>query len=62
VLDLGAGSGFSSEMLARFGYDVVAIDPRPQRSGGTGGLKRLRRQAQRFSLLTVAQVGRGSQD
>jgi SAM-dependent methyltransferase len=27
VLDLGAGSGFSSEMLARFGYDVVAIDP-----------------------------------
>jgi SAM-dependent methyltransferase len=27
VLDLGAGSGFSSEMLARFGYDVVAADP-----------------------------------
>jgi SAM-dependent methyltransferase len=27
VLDLGAGAGFSSEMLARFGYDVVAIDP-----------------------------------
>jgi SAM-dependent methyltransferase len=27
VLDLGAGSGFSSEMLARFGYQVVAIDP-----------------------------------
>jgi SAM-dependent methyltransferase len=27
VLDLGAGSGFSSEMLARFGYRVVAIDP-----------------------------------
>lgn len=27
VLDLGAGSGFSSEMLARFGYDVVALDP-----------------------------------
>jgi SAM-dependent methyltransferase len=27
VLDLGAGSGFSSEMLARFGYEVVAIDP-----------------------------------
>jgi SAM-dependent methyltransferase len=27
VLDLGAGSGFSSEMLARFGYHVVAIDP-----------------------------------
>ena len=27
VLDLGAGSGFSSEMLARLGYDVVAIDP-----------------------------------
>ena len=27
VLDLGAGSGFSSEMLARFGYDVVAVDP-----------------------------------
>jgi SAM-dependent methyltransferase len=27
VLDLGAGSGFSSEMLARFGYDVIAIDP-----------------------------------
>lgn len=27
VLDLGAGSGFSSETLARFGYDVVAADP-----------------------------------
>lgn len=27
VLDLGAGSGFSSEMLARFGYEVVAADP-----------------------------------
>jgi SAM-dependent methyltransferase len=27
VLDLGAGAGFSSEMLARFGYRVVAIDP-----------------------------------
>ena len=27
VLDLGAGSGFSSEMLARFGYHVIAIDP-----------------------------------
>jgi SAM-dependent methyltransferase len=27
VLDLGAGSGFSSEMLARLGYDVVALDP-----------------------------------
>jgi SAM-dependent methyltransferase len=27
VLDVGAGSGFSSEMLARFGYDVVAMDP-----------------------------------
>ncbi len=27
VLDLGAGSGLSSEMLARFGYDVVAVDP-----------------------------------
>ena len=27
VLDLGAGSGFSSEMLARFGCRVVAIDP-----------------------------------
>lgn len=27
VLDLGAGSGFSSEMLARFGYTVIAVDP-----------------------------------
>jgi SAM-dependent methyltransferase len=27
VLDLGAGSRFSSEMLARLGYRVVAIDP-----------------------------------
>jgi SAM-dependent methyltransferase len=27
VLDLGAGSGFSSEMLARFGYQVAALDP-----------------------------------
>lgn len=27
VLDIGAGSGFSSEVLARFGYDVVAVDP-----------------------------------
>jgi SAM-dependent methyltransferase len=27
VLDLGAGSGFSSEMLARLGYHVIAIDP-----------------------------------
>jgi SAM-dependent methyltransferase len=27
VLDLGAGSGFSSEMLARLGYAVVAVDP-----------------------------------
>jgi SAM-dependent methyltransferase len=27
VLDLGAGAGFSSEMLARLGYRVVAIDP-----------------------------------
>jgi len=27
VLDIGAGAGFSSEMLARFGYDVVAVDP-----------------------------------
>jgi SAM-dependent methyltransferase len=27
VLDLGAGSGFSSEMLARFGYQVAAVDP-----------------------------------
>jgi SAM-dependent methyltransferase len=27
VLDLGAGCGFSSEMLARLGYTVVAIDP-----------------------------------
>ncbi|MCA1586717.1 MAG: class I SAM-dependent methyltransferase [Acidobacteria bacterium] len=27
VLDLGAGPGFSSEMLARLGYDVVALDP-----------------------------------
>jgi SAM-dependent methyltransferase len=26
VLDLGAGPGFSSEMLARLGYDVVAVD------------------------------------
>jgi SAM-dependent methyltransferase len=26
VLDIGAGSGFSSEMLARLGYDVVALD------------------------------------
>jgi SAM-dependent methyltransferase len=33
VLDLGAGSGFSSEMLARFGYDVVAIDPDLQALG-----------------------------
>jgi SAM-dependent methyltransferase len=27
VLDLGAGPGFSSEMLARFGYAVIAVDP-----------------------------------
>ena len=27
VLDLGAGSGFSSEMLARLGYDVFPLDP-----------------------------------
>lgn len=27
VLDLGAGPGFSSEVLARLGYDVVALDP-----------------------------------
>jgi SAM-dependent methyltransferase len=27
VLDLGAGAGFSSEMLARLGYTVVAADP-----------------------------------
>lgn len=27
VLDLGAGSGFSSEMLARLGYVVIAADP-----------------------------------
>lgn len=27
VLDLGAGSGFSSEMLARLGYDVFPVDP-----------------------------------
>lgn len=27
VLDLGAGPGFSSEMLARLGYEVVAADP-----------------------------------
>jgi SAM-dependent methyltransferase len=27
VLDLGAGAGFSSEMLARFGYTVIALDP-----------------------------------
>jgi SAM-dependent methyltransferase len=27
VLDLGAGPGFSSEMLARVGYDAVAVDP-----------------------------------
>ena len=27
VLDLGAGAGFSTEMLARLGYDVVALDP-----------------------------------
>ena len=27
VLDIGAGSGFSSEMMARLGYDVVAADP-----------------------------------
>lgn len=26
VLDLGAGPGFSTEMLARLGYDVVALD------------------------------------
>jgi SAM-dependent methyltransferase len=26
VLDIGAGAGFSSELLARFGYDVVAVD------------------------------------
>jgi SAM-dependent methyltransferase len=27
VLDLGAGPGFSSEVLARLGYDVVPLDP-----------------------------------
>lgn len=27
VLDVGAGAGFSSEILARFGYDVIAVDP-----------------------------------
>jgi len=27
VLDLGAGHGFSSEMLARLGYDVIGLDP-----------------------------------
>jgi SAM-dependent methyltransferase len=27
VLDLGAGSGFSSETLARLGYTVTAVDP-----------------------------------
>ena len=27
VLDLGAGSGFSSEMLARLGYDAFPLDP-----------------------------------
>ncbi len=27
VLDLGAGPGFSSEMLARLGYGVIALDP-----------------------------------
>ena len=27
VLDVGAGSGFSSEMLARLGYEVIAFDP-----------------------------------
>jgi len=27
VLDLGAGPGFSSEMLARLGYTVIAADP-----------------------------------
>lgn len=27
ILDLGAGSGFSTEMLVRFGYRVIALDP-----------------------------------
>jgi SAM-dependent methyltransferase len=27
VLDLGAGAGFSTEVLVRFGYHVVALDP-----------------------------------
>ena len=27
VLDLGAGPGFASEMMARLGYQVVALDP-----------------------------------
>jgi SAM-dependent methyltransferase len=44
VLDLGAGSGFSSEMLARFGYDVVAIDP---------DLRALRQNRQRPSYDTT---------
>ena len=33
VLDVGAGAGFSSEMLVRLGYDVAAIDPDRQALG-----------------------------
>lgn len=35
VLDLGAGTGFATEVLARFGYRVVSLDPEviPLRTG-----------------------------
>ena len=55
VLDLGAGSGFSSEMLARFGYDVVAVDP----DGAALANNRRRQRFDRSRIAGTVQVVRG---
>jgi SAM-dependent methyltransferase len=59
VLDLGAGPGFSSETMARLGYDVVALDP--DRVALTHNLHRHTLDASRIDGRTSATAGAAEQ-
>lgn len=56
LLDLGAGRGISSYAFAKYGWDVVALEPDPSKIVGSGAIRELA-QRSNIKITTVENWG-----